>query len=106
MEKHNTPTPWTISELNDAIDGEEDILIEHEGFPILTVRGSNDMSCIEDDELESTNQMVIDNAELIVKAVNAFSETQELLKDIRRHGLIEKDGYESLVKRLGKMINE
>lgn len=48
--KH-TPGPWIFSEEESAIDGEEDILIEHEGFPLATVRGTNDMSCIDEEDV-------------------------------------------------------
>lgn len=98
----HTPGPWTISELNDAIDGEEDILIEHEGFPLCTVRGTNDMSCFDDDEqIEETNTMVIANAKLIASApdmllclknclqVKSHKESVEAMKQMIR-GVIKK----------------
>lgn len=64
MKIKHTPSPWEIDELFGAIDGEEFISIQHEGMPICEVRGTNDMSYLEDDEMEEANEMVIANANL------------------------------------------
>lgn len=42
------PGPWEAGTGDN--DGYESITIEHEGFPICEVRGTDDMSCIDDDE--------------------------------------------------------
>lgn len=36
--------------------------------------------------------------------VNNFEKMKEALEDVRRHGLIEKDGYEALVGRIGSLL--
>jgi hypothetical protein len=68
MKAEHTPGPWELDTLNCPIDGEQDITIEHQGCPICTIRGSNDMSCIEEDELEKINEEVIANACLVSAA--------------------------------------
>jgi hypothetical protein len=75
--KH-TPAPWTLSEAC-AIDGEEDILIEHQGFPICTVRGTNDMSCIDEEDISKINQEVIATANLIAAAPDLLKSLQDIV---------------------------
>lgn len=62
------PGPWTISDMHGAIDGEDDIMIEYEGFPICTVRGTNDMLCIDEDVIEESSKEMIATAKLIAAA--------------------------------------
>jgi hypothetical protein len=89
MKTEHTPAPWTISETFGAIDGEDDISIEHEGFPLATVRGTNDMSCMEDDEIPETNRMVIANARLIAAA-------PKLLEALEKFTLLNPEHYKDL----------
>lgn len=42
----------------------------------------------------------------IVDAVNNHEQLVDILKEVRRHGLIEQDGYEMLVNRIGNMISQ
>jgi hypothetical protein len=79
----HTRGPWTISETFDALDGEEDISIEHEGFPLCTVRGTNDYSCIEPEEFDEKdlNGEVIANAKLIAAAPDLLEACMMLLKE-------------------------
>jgi len=79
-EVKHTPGPWVISELNDAIDGEENIMIEHEGFPLCEVRGTNDMPWIDEDDISTINSEVIANAKLIAAAPDLLSALWEIMR--------------------------
>lgn len=68
MKEKHTPGPWNIDENFAAFDGEEFMSIEYQGCPICTVRGTNDMACIEDDEQEKIAEECMANAKLIAAA--------------------------------------
>lgn len=102
MEAKHTPGPWIISELNDAIDGEENILIEHEGFPLAEVRGSNDMSCIDEDDLSTINTEVIANAKLIAAAPDLLKVVQDFMKDWETGARCQYSIYESAKEAIQK----
>lgn len=75
-----TPGPWQIGE--GPFDGEDDITIEKDGCPIATVRGSNDMSCIDEEEVAGINDEIMDTAILIHKApdlLSAIVEARDML---------------------------
>lgn len=77
-----TPRPWTIDDVLNNLDEDydgQDIIISKEGCPLVTVRGTDDMSCMEEDETEKMMVEVVANAELIVTAVNNFDKMKEAL---------------------------
>lgn len=84
-----TPAPWEIDELNCPIDGEEFITIQqYQGMPICEVRGTNDMSYLEDDEMEEVNKMVIANANLISSAPELLEALEGIMSEIDNGRLV------------------
>ena len=75
----HTPTPWKISDI-DPIDGQDNMSIEFEGCPICTVRGTNDMTFIDEEDEPKIRKECLANAQLIVTAVNNHAELLEALK--------------------------
>jgi hypothetical protein len=69
----HTPTPLRISDI-DVTDGTADIIIEHEGCPILTVRGTDGMSCIDEEDEPKLAAEVKATAEFVVTAYNSHQE--------------------------------
>lgn len=109
MEKmKHTPGPWKISDLNVDVDGEEDILIEHEGFPLCAVRGTNDMSCIDDDdEIERINNEVIANANLIATAPDLLEALEAFVTDIEGHpSVAAREHYGLLMAKAKEAIKK
>jgi len=62
--KH-TKGPWMCEELP---DGKSDTTIVYGGFPLATVRGTNDMSCIDEEDEEEIAIECVLNAKLIAAA--------------------------------------
>lgn len=81
----HSPTPWEINDvcnqLEEDYDG-SDIVISKDNYPLVTVRGTNDMSCLEDEDLEKMELEVVANAEFVVKAVNCHDELLAALEEI------------------------
>ncbi|HTH58264.1 MAG TPA: hypothetical protein VL728_19595 [Cyclobacteriaceae bacterium] len=73
--KH-TPGPWTIC-FEGELNGETEMIIEKEGCPIASVRGTDDMSCLEDDEYASVASECKANAQLIVNAPELLDELEK-----------------------------
>ena len=76
MKATHIPAPWEASTGDN--DGRDLIIIEHEGFPICSVRGTDDMSCIhQDDEPRIAAEMVatarlICSAPELIEALEGF----------------------------------
>lgn len=96
--KH-TPGPWEASESDN--DGREFIMIEHLGFPIGYVRGTNDMSCIDEEDEAKIAAEVVATARLICAAPDLLEALQSLI------GMAE-DGYKLHVKNAShqEFLNE
>lgn len=85
----HTPGPWTIddtlNELNEDYDG-QDIIISKEGCPIVTVRGTDDMSCMDDDEeIERVGIEVQANAVLVASAPDMLHALKEAYAELKFH---------------------
>lgn len=87
--------PWTISD-DDSIDGEEDIHIEYEGVLLATVRGSNDMLCVDEDVIENVNKVVIATAKLISAAPDLLEALEKLLDHVTVDSL--RTNWEDVIK--------
>lgn len=73
----------------DEPDGTTDMVIQYEGCPLATVRGTDDMSCIDNDEDEerAVNECKA-NALFIIEACNNYyklKEQNEKFKDALEH---------------------
>ncbi len=83
--KH-TPGPWTISKIS-PLTGEQDMSVEFDGCPVCTVRGTNDMSCIDEEDESQIKVECLANARLIAAAPELLAAVKEL------HMInIQKDG--------------
>lgn len=65
MEIKHYPSPWTFME---EPDGKGETIIEHKGCAIATVRGTDDMSCIDEEDEPNIAKECIANAKLIAAA--------------------------------------
>lgn len=81
----HTPGPWTF-EIDERPNGIDDCIIVHEGVPIATVRGTNDMELTDNDDAEVVRieMECIANAELIAKAPDTARERDELAREVER----------------------
>jgi hypothetical protein len=77
------PAPWIANDGDN--DGREDITIEHEGFPICSVRGTDDMSCIDmEDEPRFAAEMMA-TARLICAAPELLEALEYCLSVIEKN---------------------
>jgi len=73
--KHPYVGPW---EFQDTPDGKTNTIIQQEGCPIITVRGSDDMSCIEEEEVDEVGRI---NSEQVALA-NMVLQAPELTRHV------------------------
>lgn len=68
-----------LNNLDEKYDG-QDIILSHEGCPLLTVRGTDDMSCMDDDEeIEQAGVDVVGLAEAVCDRYNQHEKLTEAL---------------------------
>lgn len=97
MDGTHYPAPWSFEE---EPNGQDFVSIHHEGALICTVRGTDDMSCIEEDEVEEARLQCISNARLIKEApymLNALRHAVEVCEGI--------DYLDELVSEMEQVIN-
>lgn len=104
--QQHIPGPWEAGTGDN--DGYESITIEHEGFPICEVRGTDDMSCIDDDEEEAriASEMV-STARLICAApdlLQALEAARDHLEYVGYGDDWERQGTESLRDQIDEAI--
>lgn len=63
--KHPYIGPWEFDEFP---DGESDTVIKHQECPIIKIRGTDDFSCIEEDEVQQMSQEQIALAVMVQRA--------------------------------------
>jgi hypothetical protein len=80
MNAKHTPGPWEAGAGEN--DGRDFITIEHDGCPLCQVRGTNDMSCIEEDEEPEIAAEMVANARLIAAAPDLLESLQWLVGQI------------------------
>lgn len=61
-------------EFSDTPDGMSDAILEYQGCPLVTVRGSNDMSCIEVEDEEKVTAECLQMALFVRRACNSHYE--------------------------------
>jgi Xaa-Pro aminopeptidase len=103
--KH-TPTPLTYAE--DAIDGYESIVIQHNGCPILTIRGLDDMGCIEQEDEAKVAAEVVATADRVIMTYNHHDQLVDTVKAMK--SLIESLGrtditYSVVYKDMISLLN-
>lgn len=110
MKEKHTPGPWEIDDVLNQLDEEydgQDIVISKEGCPIATVRGTDDMSCIDDDEeLYRIALEVQANSRLMATApelLNCLIDARELLKD---WGIDEEAAGHALLHHIDTVIRK
>lgn len=81
MEKpQHTPGPWEAS--TGENDGRDFITIEHDGFPLCEVRGTNDMSCIDEEQEPYIADEMVANAKLIAAAPDLLEACIEFVRKV------------------------
>lgn len=80
MKTEFTPGPWIIDTINGEPDGQQDTVIEYQGFPICRVRGTDDMSCIDVEDEEKIASECIANARLIAAAPSLLEALESVLR--------------------------
>lgn len=87
----HTPGPWTCEE---TPNGQEYTTIVYGGFPLATVRGTDDMSCIDEEDEPQIAQECIANALVIKEAPVMLSYIKELISAVENnkadYSLLEK----------------
>lgn len=119
-EQAHTPTPWRLttpgtfspSGVNADVklpSGEKGVMTIAEcdyGTMITAISSTQQDHHKRSNDVAFLRTMEKSNAQLIVTAVNNHFELLEALIAVRRHGLIEKDGYETIVKQVGEAIQK
>lgn len=82
------PSPW---EFEEEPNGQDFVTIQHEGCAICEVRGTDDMSCVEEDEVEDVRLQCIANAKLIAAAPDMLDALYELRAHFTSVGWNAKD---------------
>lgn len=98
MKAQHIPAPWEAS-VGDN-DGRDSIEIQHEGFPICYVRGTNDMCCLDNEE-EAAAEMVA-TAYLICAAPELLEALEAFVQDIEGHPSVAASEHYGLLMAKAK----
>lgn len=85
-------------EFMDEPNGDADMVLEYQGCPLVTIRGTDDMSCIEEEDEEKFRLEQLAIAKYVRTAVNSH---YDLIEEVSAH----KKAYDAVCKRVDD-INE
>lgn len=96
----HTPGPWVAGSGDN--DGRDFIAIEHECFPLAEVRGTDDMSCIDEEDEPRIAAEMVANARLICAApelLEALKKVNHAIQSSNMRGTILHDEVKRAIKK-------
>jgi len=100
MKTKHTPGEWIMNITNKAIE------LNPGYYTVAKQDGTIIALCPLNPELTELTEEEILEREANYKLIAAAPNMLKALTEVRRHGLIEKDGYETIVKEVNEAINK